>query len=662
MPVGKKEKRKPGKKLGTPIQDKKEQVSARSLETEGGYIALLEEELAVRKARDPKYSGRKFAADLGIENGALSRILAGQRPLSHKVAFRILDNLNWGSRKRADFLESVRRGAVELDRGAMSLERALRSGIVDGVSNIVRNPRGNNLEYVRSDLVVENSYNDDPSKGEIRVARAALDRVLKRNYKNKRLIITTAVQGAKADLNFLKSIRTFADRKNADIIILTLRPHLKALNDREYPLDLEIHRQFGDCIYKNVELNKHLSATTLNLRPSDSDPLAGIAELGAAEGRSIILAHTQQRLKTFPDGLKRIPRLQACTGACTLPMYAVSKAGLLGDKRHVIGAVVVEIHEGDTYHVRQVQADNDGSFIDLGVRYTPGGKMLRGESERPEALVRGDDHGGPEIFGDPVANLALDEATRYLRPKRVFVHDLFDAASVSHHREKSISAKINVPNAASSLKDELGAARRFLRGLRNSIPGDSELFVVGSNHNEHLTKYLDEGRWARQIDQNYKTALDLAHKYHIHGLEPLKQAIDPEGDIARWLGRFEEIKVEGITLSHHGDLGMNGSRGSVRSDLASFGRSIAGHSHSPEIYRSAMRVGTTSLLRMDYNAGPSSWAHCFGLVYKGGLCQLVIVVNGKWRLGDRAGHGRKKAPSPGTKKSRKRSRAKKVRN
>ena len=57
---------------------------------------------------------------------------------------------------------------------------------------------------------------------------------------------------------------------------------------------------------------------------------------------------------------------------------------------------------------------------------------------------------------------------------------------------------------------------------------------------------------------------------------------------------------------------------------------MIGHVHSPGIYQGAYGVGTSSRLRLEYNAGPSSWLNTHGVVHQNGKRQLIHVVNGRW--------------------------------
>jgi hypothetical protein len=57
-----------------------------------GQVRLKDElnaEFSQRKKRSPRYSLRAFARDLHIHHGSLSRILRGQRDVSHRLAIRL---------------------------------------------------------------------------------------------------------------------------------------------------------------------------------------------------------------------------------------------------------------------------------------------------------------------------------------------------------------------------------------------------------------------------------------------------------------------------------------------------------------------------------------------------------------------------------------------
>jgi hypothetical protein len=83
----------------------------------------------------------------------------------------------------------------------------------------------------------------------------------------------------------------------------------------------------------------------------------------------------------------------------------------------------------------------------------------------------------------------------------------------------------------------------------------------------------------------------------------------------------------------HGDKGPNGARGSLKNLRGVGVKSIIGHSHSPGISEGCYQVGTSSCLRLDYNAGPSGWLNTHCVLYANGKRSLInIIGNEGWRL------------------------------
>ena len=66
----------------------------------------------------------------------------------------------------------------------------------------------------------------------------------------------------------------------------------------------------------------------------------------------------------------------------------------------------------------------------------------------------------------------------------------------------------------------------------------------------------------------------------------------------------------------------------------SYGLSVTGHAHGPEILRGAYQNGTMSKLKLSYNEGPSDWVHANTVVYANGMRQLINSFEGDWRLKD----------------------------
>lgn len=76
------------------------------------YRIALGDELRTRNVRNPRYSLRCFARDLGVSVTALSDVLTGKRNFSARNAARVMDRLGWSPLQRESFLESIARPSV----------------------------------------------------------------------------------------------------------------------------------------------------------------------------------------------------------------------------------------------------------------------------------------------------------------------------------------------------------------------------------------------------------------------------------------------------------------------------------------------------------------------------------------------------------------------
>ncbi len=71
------------------------------------YLQVLERELRARVARNPRYSIRAFARDLGISPASLSQILRGIQIPSVRIADRIVRTLGLSDHEAAEFRRSI---------------------------------------------------------------------------------------------------------------------------------------------------------------------------------------------------------------------------------------------------------------------------------------------------------------------------------------------------------------------------------------------------------------------------------------------------------------------------------------------------------------------------------------------------------------------------
>jgi uncharacterized protein (TIGR02147 family) len=89
------------------------------------YNIFLKEELAKRCEKNPRYSVRAFAKALGIDAGALSRVLAGKQIPSFKLAQQILTQLDFTPEQEQDFLASI--AHIQRERGLQRLSPVFKN-------------------------------------------------------------------------------------------------------------------------------------------------------------------------------------------------------------------------------------------------------------------------------------------------------------------------------------------------------------------------------------------------------------------------------------------------------------------------------------------------------------------------------------------------------
>jgi len=189
----------------------------------------------------------------------------------------------------------------------------------------------------------------------------------------------------------------------------------------------------------------------------------------------------------------------------------------------------------------------------------------------------------------------------------------------------------------SSIEKEGNIIKAYLEDVGSWI--DGKIFIVRSNHDAFLDRYLEEGRFIND-PCNLRYSLDLC-KALIDGKNPLKFMMEEQIGISKdievkWLDYDEDYKISGIQMNNHGHLGPNGSKGSAKNIERCYEKSFICHSHSPCIHRGVYQTGTLSKLKLTYVKGPSAWIHCMGIIYPNGSRTLINMINHKgkysWKI------------------------------
>jgi hypothetical protein len=452
--------------------------------------------------------------------------------------------------------------------------------------------------------------------------------------KYKTFIVTTAVTGCEVNKHFYKGLKSYCNKNKARLLILPAADPAHSVGKTHdlFLIDAELRKDTeSTIIYSDVRLNANLAISTIKLSAKQINPLTGLKRIGQKNG-SFIYASPKQFLETVATSNNKLPLIMLTTGACTNPdytsdIYMAQRTAYLAHNDHVFGALVVEIQDNKIFHVRQIQADGNGNFIDLGIMYN--GKEVK--KVIPAAFVAGDIHSGQT---DMRVLQNWKEASNLTGCKKWILHDIFDGASVNHHeRYQTILLAKKAKKGQLCLEYDFKAVAKILREIIDS--GVEEVIIVKSNHDDFLDRWLETGEYTKD-PYNYFEALQLAEA-KLCGKDVIQFGTEHIGkleqkylDKLKWLHRDEDYKIANIECGTHGDMGVNGSRANPQTLENSYGNCVAGHSHTPRILRGVWIVGTSSFLRLGYNHGPSSWLNSGCIIYGNGSRQMINSINGKW--------------------------------
>ncbi len=426
------------------------------------------------------------------------------------------------------------------------------------------------------------------------------------------LIITCPVVGAPAHVPFCKALRQMADARDADIIALPVAdPASKSSPNGVGRIDKQIVELGFQVASGDIRLNDNLSILGIEISAKQLVPISGLDRFGQ-RGSSIIIPAPKRFLRFVPTS-STTPHVIMTPGACTIPNYDTDthrskRTAYLAAQDHAIGAIIVEIEDDKRFHFRQLTWSEAGrNVVDLGETHT-------GKTYRPQALHLGDWHSGSTADANYEFAMQNTHNARW-----VFLHDSFDGSSVNPHE-----SELSWLSRPRSLLEELES---WTRDLDNLASVYERVYVVRSNHDEWLVRWLSGGKHLRDR-VNYKIAREL-EGYFLDGKEPLQAWYESRGSSTKvhFLSKHDSLRIGGVEMAHHGHRGPNGSRSpNLRSFEAALGACCVGHSHTPGIYREAWQAGTSTELRLDYTAGPSSWFWSHILVYPDGRRQMINLI------------------------------------
>lgn len=391
-------------------------------------------------------------------------------------------------------------------------------------------------------------------------------------------------------------------------------------------------------------------AGQMNIMPTAKHPLTGLETYNGR--KSNIVPHVKQAMESVPSMADEGTKFNFSTGTIGQRHYIQKQAGIIAEQAHAYGGLLVEVDSTGSWWVRVLRVDSKGRIYDVGPRerYHEGGapavRVVDGvvyEDAWVRAIVWGDIHTAEMEPWVRELGWGSHGMLDTLKPREQVMHDIFSMRSRGHHEMKDFHAlyKKRV-EGSDNVQDEVADCAAFLRFAARP---ETEIVVVPSNHDRHLTRWLNEedprkdlvnARYHVELQHALLTALDHNHA----GFNILAFALGREGlpagirfleeDESHVICKGSEVEPGGIECALHGDLGPNGARGSSR-NLAKLGRPvIKGHDHTATIRDNVYSVGACST-RFPYMKGPGSHSVTHCVVFENGARQLVTMWDGKWR-------------------------------
>lgn len=454
----------------------------------------------------------------------------------------------------------------------------------------------------------------------------------------KRFIVTAAQNGTPVNAVWWKVLLHMSKVLNAELLVIPLRyknptSHWSASASNDEYWVPEVMPYLWN---QRAALNKNLTILgDIKTQPTAVSPLTGFEAF--ATSSSGIIGHTKVQLKAVPSPSNKMAKVMTTTGACTVPNYTDSRAGAVGEFHHSLSAILVEIESPVHFFMRHLHFDEtSGSCIDLDKRYYADSVK---KAPRALALVMGDTHvdaADPKVIE---ATFGAHGIVPALKPRHLIWHDLLDGYSMNpHHEGKPLNRVGKMIGKAGNVREEV---KRALEFLVKYTPKDTQSVVVASNHNDFLGRWIDSHDW-RLDPVNAEFYLETALAM-VRGTKFTPRGTEYPEAFAYWLRQAnlqnvrvldmdESFVLEDVELGIHGNIGPNGVRGSINNLRRISNKSIIGHSHTPGIEEGCYQVGTNTYLRLEYNKGASSWLNADCVLNADGKRQLLIIVDGKWRL------------------------------
>lgn len=380
-----------------------------------------------------------------------------------------------------------------------------------------------------------------------------------------------------------------------------------------------------------------------NVLPTVERPLSGWESVNG--GNHAVIPSARVELVSLQRPQSKDPRFLLSTGCVTMPSYAPRASGMKSLAKHTFGAIFVEIDTDGAVFMRQLLADQYGSFQNL-TDFVKDGVVY--PACRVAAIRNGDIH--HEML-DPVISLAAlgycterkqavtsDNMFDFLKPQFNVFDDTLDFRRRNHHNidDPHLMAEA-YSSGRDNVEDEIIEAASFLNEMHRDW---CQTVMIESNHDSAIVKWTKDKKGQEDpANAYYWHALNAAwHKAireRLNSFHLVEYAMRQAGlsEHIAFISSGSSLMVYGIENGFHGDFGGNGAKGAI-TGFARVGTPFnIAHGHTPCIRGLAWMCGVLAKMNQGYNTkGLTSWAHASTVQYViGTRAMIVFSKDGRYR-------------------------------
>jgi len=298
--------------------------------------------------------------------------------------------------------------------------------------------------------------------------------------KGKNFVLTSIQNNTETNDKFLRSLELFCAQNDAELIIIPLIYEENHYESLEWNIDEDY------LVKETFSLNNMVTVLAgMNTVVTALNPISALENL--SRGTSLIVPHNQLQMKSLPVIGDNHSIILCSTGTISKTNYPQSKSGRKAQFNHSNSAIFLNF-ESDLYHLRVLNADENGSFYDITGFYND---FTYEPITQVEALITGDEHvivRSKEVEKATYTN--PDSIVNVLKPKIIIRHDVLDAFTISHHHAKDHFIQYSkFVSGFNRIEDELNETIKF---IIDTTPSFSTSYIIASNHNDHLKRWLTE--------------------------------------------------------------------------------------------------------------------------------------------------------------------------